>query len=82
MKYLLSAIFILYSCNEFNNPNKIQKEISPPEVLTDSKANPFFPEGAIKANFIGNQDSLHAFIEKVDTRIKLPLLFLKMICCL
>lgn len=63
----MALVLLLFSCTEFRDRTIIETDIITPEILTDSKAKISFPEGALKADFIGNQDSLHVFIKSVDT---------------
>lgn len=63
----VAILLLLFSCTEFRDRTKIETDIITPEILTDSKVKISFPEGALKADFFGNQDSLHVFIKSVDT---------------
>lgn len=68
MKFLLLAIlFLFFSCNGFGNRYKKETDVITPELSSETKAKITIPEGALKADFIGNRDSLYAFIKTVDT---------------
>lgn len=63
---LLSIVFLFLSCKEFGGDNKQDsdlKNIEPSNVIAEK---PELPEGAIIADFLGNRDSLYAFIKKND----------------
>lgn len=66
MKYLFPAILILFfSCNEFSSVDKSETDLLTPKTSVVPKTE--IPEGALMADFIGNKDSLYAFIKEIDT---------------
>ncbi len=68
MKWLfLAIIFLFLNCKEFGGDYKQESDLNtpePPNVITEKTE---LPKGAIIADFLGNQDSLYAFIKKNDT---------------
>lgn len=66
MKYLLVAIlFLLIGCKKISENNNQPKEVVI-EKIPILDETPELPEGALIADFIGTQDSLFAFVKKVD----------------
>ena len=67
MKYLLFAIrFLILGCKKISEKSPPSElPIQEPSTVVIEK--PDLPEGAFKADFIGNQDSLYVFVRKVDT---------------
>ncbi|QQX77886.1 MULTISPECIES: hypothetical protein [Aequorivita] len=67
MKHLLFAIPLLFlGCKKISDksqpPAELVVEESPPII----NEKPELPEGALIAHFIGSQDSIYAFVKKVD----------------
>ncbi|WP_026450837.1 hypothetical protein [Aequorivita capsosiphonis] len=75
MKYLtLVLVFLLFSCNEFKNGNNSEMDVITSETPINSKTKTGIPEGALRADFIGNRDSVYAFIKEIDTSTKTTLI--------
>lgn len=65
--FLLAIVFLFLSCKEFGGNHKQESDLNnaePPSVIVEKAE---LPEGAIIADFLGNRDSLYAFIKKNDT---------------
>lgn len=68
MKYLLlGLLFCFFNCNSFEKrkPTTVNSETSNPP-LSAAEEIPIIPEGALKADFMGNNDSLYAFVKNID----------------
>lgn len=63
---LLSIVFLFLSCKEFGGDYKQDSDLKTEEPPSNIAEKPELPEGAIIADFLGNQDSLYAFIKKND----------------
>jgi len=66
MRFLLFAIpLLLFGCKNISEKNKppIEPVIDETSILDEK---PELPEGAITADFIGNQDSIYVFVKKID----------------
>lgn len=71
---LLSIVFLFLGCKKFTRDHKQETDVitaEPPIVIIEETE---LPEGAIIADFLGNQDSLYAFIKKNDTLIETTLI--------
>tara|TARA_R110002012_G_scaffold57095_5_gene147043 strand:- start:44199 stop:44780 length:582 start_codon:yes stop_codon:yes gene_type:complete len=67
MKYLLFVIPLLYfSCKKISDKSEPPKELLIEETPSFIDEKPELPKGALTADFIGNQDSIYAFVKKVD----------------
>lgn len=67
MKWLfLAIVFLFLSCKEFGGDYKRDSNLNTAEPTNVITEKPELPEGAIIADFLGNQDSLYAFIKKRD----------------
>src|SRR5690606_5363535 len=75
MKYLFLAIlFVFLGCKKFVSDYKQEtEEISeePPTFIIEEDE---LPEGSIIADFLGNQDSLYAFIKEIDPATEITLI--------
>lgn len=68
MKYLyLILLLALISCKQFSLSNQTETSTDYEKHKGISKVKSPIPEGGIKADFLGNKDSVYAFIKKVDT---------------
>ncbi|HNP68460.1 MAG TPA: hypothetical protein PKH16_11180 [Aequorivita sp.] len=68
MKYLfLATVFLLLSCKKLGDGNQPATEIIIDENPVVINEEPPPPEGAIRADFIGNKDSIYAFVKEMDT---------------
>lgn len=74
MKYLPFAILFLFlGCNKRGDKQQPETDIVPatdivieePPVIVIEK--PKLPKGALAADFLGNQDSIYAYIKKIDS---------------
>ena len=68
MRYLfLAIVFLLFSCKQFTEKKERETivEINQPIIAIEKELK--IPEGAVIADFFGNNDSIYAFVEKVDT---------------
>lgn len=75
MKYFLLAISLLsFSCKESSDKYKPETDLITPEISESTKAKTDIREGALKADFIGNKDSLYAFIKEIDASNKTTLI--------
>ncbi len=67
MKYsFLAIVFLFLSCKEFGDEYKPEIDLNTPEPSNVIIEKIDLPEGAIIADFFGNQDSLYAFIKEND----------------
>lgn len=57
----------MFSCKEFSDRDEIETDLITPQILTETEEKISIPKGALKADFIGNQDSLYVFIKLVDS---------------
>lgn len=66
MKYLLFAIpFLFLGCKKISEKSPpLELPIQEPSTVVIEK--PDLTEGAFKADFLGNQDSIYVFVRKVD----------------
>lgn len=67
MKYFfLASVLLLLSCKKLGDGKQPATEIildKTPVVLEEA---PMLPEGAIRADFIGNNDTIYAFVKETD----------------
>ncbi len=67
MKYLLFAtLFLTLGCKKLGNTHQPVEDIITDKPLVILEEKPKLPEGAITADFFGNQDSIYAYVKKID----------------
>jgi len=62
----LAIVFLFLGCKKFTSDSKQETDIIPAEPPIVIIEKPELPEGAIVADFLGNRDTLYAFIKEVD----------------
>ena len=68
MKYFwLSITFLFLNCKEFGGEIKQEIELNSPKKDSITAEKNEIPKGAITADFLGNQDSLYAFVKNHDS---------------
>lgn len=67
MKYLLLVVLLsFFSCKKSGDAHKPGTDLINAEPSIYKYEKPELPVGALKADFIGNHDSLYAFIKEID----------------
>ncbi|MBK5212142.1 MAG: hypothetical protein JJE55_00595 [Flavobacteriaceae bacterium] len=75
MKYLLLVVLLsFFSCKKSGEAHKLGTDINNAEPSIYKYEKPELPEGALRADFIGNQDSVYAFIKEIDASTETTLI--------
>ncbi|MCZ4319670.1 hypothetical protein O4H26_11760 [Aequorivita viscosa] len=68
MKFLFFTLLVfIFGCNQLHHKKEIKTVVEIEEPSLTIIAKPKIPEGALKADFLGNSDSLYAYIKNIDT---------------
>ncbi len=75
MKYLfLTTVFLFLSCKKFGGDYRQETDLNTEESSNFIAEKTELPEGALYADFMGNQDSIFAFIKEIDASTETTLI--------